>query len=313
MHAHNIQSRLFAAYDLDAELFVAHLLTLERNASMLGDDVACQGVVLVALGNVCENKLLEAFTFDLLRNELTGLDSTHLIFDTDTVLDLLYDDPYLLMDEGLDAPFGAVDRFAIELGVAGDDPRRVEAGILFELRYNLSAGHAFLPEEKLIPATCQLLSVEAESVQQGLARLLEADRLVRQQLAGITVIYLPDLYEAETACTEILLDFAGHSFPEPSGLNRMIRSLAKESGIAYSSEQEQAIRASATSGLLLITGGPGTGKTTTLNGILTLLEQMEIVNSYIKMLKVMKRQFLLLTSTPVQEKVEAFPDREVSL
>ena len=194
----------------------------------------------------------------------------------DSTIELLYDDPYLLMDEGLEAPFGAVDRFAIELGVSGDDPRRVEAGILFELNYNLLAGHSFLPEEKLIPATCQLLSVEQEHIRQGLQRLLEADRLVRQQLAGITVIYLPDLYEAETACTEILLDFAGYSFPEPSGLNRMIRSLAKESGIAYSSEQEQAIRASATSGLLLITGGPGTGKTTILNGILELLGQMQL-------------------------------------
>lgn len=194
----------------------------------------------------------------------------------DSTIELLYDDPYLLMDEGLEAPFGAVDRFAIELGVSGDDPRRVEAGIMFELNYNLLAGHSFLPEEKLIPATSQLLSVEQEHIRQGIQRLLEADRLVRQQLAGITVIYLPDLYEAETACTEILLGFADHSFPEPSGLNRMIRSLAKESGIAYSSEQEQAIRASATSGLLLITGGPGTGKTTILNGILELLGQMQL-------------------------------------
>ena len=194
----------------------------------------------------------------------------------DSTIELLYDDPYLLMEEGLEAPFGAVDRFAIELGVAGDDPRRVEAGILFELNYNLLAGHSFLPEEKLIPATCQLLSVEAEDIRQGLQRLLEADRLVRQKLAGITVIYLPELYEAETECTRILLDFAGNAFPEPSGLNRMIRSLAKESGIAYSAEQEQAIRAAATSGLLLITGGPGTGKTTILNGILELLGQMQL-------------------------------------
>ena len=77
----------------------------------------------------------------------------------DSTIELLYDDPYLLMEEGLEAPFGAVDRFAIELGVSGDDPRRVEAGILFELNYNLLAGHSFLPEEKLVPATCQLLSL----------------------------------------------------------------------------------------------------------------------------------------------------------
>ncbi len=194
----------------------------------------------------------------------------------DSTIELLYDDPYLLMDEGLEAPFGAVDRFAIELGVAGDDPRRVEAGILFELSYNLSAGHSFLPEDKLIPATAQLLSVEPEAVKQGVERLMTADRLVRERLAGITVIYLPQLHEAETGCTRILLDFAGNTFPAPRNLDKMIRNVAKESGISYSSEQEQAIREAATSGLLLITGGPGTGKTTILNGILELLGQMQL-------------------------------------
>ena len=194
----------------------------------------------------------------------------------DSTIDLLYDDPYLLMDEGLDAPFGAVDRFAIELGVAGDDPRRVEAGILFELTYNLSAGHSFLPEEKLIPATAQLLSVDGETVRSAVVRLLEADRLVRDTLAGITVIYLPALYEAEQYSTQRLLQAAGLTFPEPRNLNKLIRSVAKESGIEYSSEQEQAIREAATSGLLLITGGPGTGKTTILNGILELLGQMQL-------------------------------------
>ena len=194
----------------------------------------------------------------------------------DATVELLYDDPYLLMDEGLEAPFGAVDRFAIELGVAGDDPRRVEAGILFELNYNLLAGHSFLPEEKLIAATGQLLSVEPEAVTQGIQRLLGAERLVRDALAGITVCYLPRLYEAEVYCTQTLLKFAGNDFPEPAGLDRMIRRVEKDSGIAFSDEQRQAIRQAATSGLLIITGGPGTGKTTILNGILELLGQMQL-------------------------------------
>ena len=194
----------------------------------------------------------------------------------DSTIDLLYDDPYLLMDQGLEAPFSAVDRFAVELGIAADDPRRVEAGILFELNYNLTAGHSFLPEDKLTAATAQLLSVGPDAVQEGIARLLEADRLVRGQLAGITVIYLPELYEAEQYCTARLLEFAGHTFPEPRNLNKMIRSLARESGITYSAEQEAAIRAAATTGVLLVTGGPGTGKTTILNGILELLGQMQL-------------------------------------
>ena len=194
----------------------------------------------------------------------------------DSTVELLYDDPYLLMDDGLEAPFGAVDRFAIELGVAGDDPRRVEAGILFELHYNLSAGHSFLPEEKLTVATAQLLNVETETVAEGISRLLEVDRLVGETLAGIRVIYLPELHEAERYCTQRLLEFAENHFPEPRGLDRMIRNVAKESGIQYSAEQEQAIREAATSGLLLVTGGPGTGKTTILNGILELLGQMQL-------------------------------------
>ena len=195
----------------------------------------------------------------------------------DSTMELLYDDPYLLMDEELNASFGAVDQFAISLGVAGDDPRRVEAGTLFELSYNLTGGHCFLPEEKLIAATARLLQLESdEPVKQGIARLLEADRLVRERLAGITVIYLPELHEAETECTRMLLDFAGHSFPEPRGLDRQIQAIAKESGIEYSGEQTQAIREAATSGLLLITGGPGTGKTTILRGILELLGQNQL-------------------------------------
>ena len=218
-------------------------------------------------------QLMEFFALHHLPAELAV--RTYKIYG-DSTIELLYDDPYLLMDEGLEAPFGAVDRFAIELGIAADDPRRVEAGILFELNYNLTAGHSFLPEDKLIPATAQLLSVEPDAVQQGMHRLLDADRLVRDKLAGITVVYLPELYEAENYCTESLLNFARHTFPAPADLEKRIRAVEKASGIAYSSEQAEAIREAATSGLLLITGGPGTGKTTILNGLLSLLGQMQL-------------------------------------
>ena len=194
----------------------------------------------------------------------------------DRTMELLYDDPYLLMDEELEADFATVDRFAIELGVAGDDPRRVEAGVQFELSYNLTGGHSFLPEDKLVAATARLLTVEEDTVRQAVERLLEADRLNREQLAGITVIYLPQLYEAETEVSRRLLEFAKNTFPEPKNLDKLIHGVARDSGIDYSSQQLQAIREAATSGLLLITGGPGTGKTTILNGILELLGRMQL-------------------------------------
>ena len=192
----------------------------------------------------------------------------------ETTVELLYDDPYLLTEEGLDAPFGAVDRFAIELGIAGDDRRRVEAGLFFELRYNLSAGHSFLPQEKLIAATAMLLSVDNQTVEERLERLVSVQRLIRQTLAGITVIYLSELYRAEVHCCRRLLAASEASFPPPKNLSKKLQLAAQSSGITYSPQQEQAIRDAAGSGILLITGGPGTGKTTILKGVLSLYEQM---------------------------------------
>ncbi|HIR31727.1 MAG TPA: ATP-dependent RecD-like DNA helicase [Candidatus Faecousia faecavium] len=254
------------------------LLIMEREPERLAEVSGISREKARAIGEefklqVGMRQLMEFFALHHLPAELAV--RTYKLYG-DSTIELLYDDPYLLMDEGLEAPFGAVDRFAIELGVAGDDPRRIEAGILFELSYNLTAGHSFLPEDKLMAATGQLLSVESESVGQGIARLLEADRLKKQRLAGISVIYLPRLYEAESYCARSLAEFAALSFPAPHGLEKKIRTAEQESGVEYSDEQRQAIREAAISGLLLITGGPGTGKTTILNGILSLLGQMQL-------------------------------------
>jgi len=192
----------------------------------------------------------------------------------ETAIDLLYDDPYLLMDEGLDAPFGAVDKFAIELGVDSEDPRRVDAAVLFELRYNLTAGHSFLPKDKLTVITSQLLSIPEQAILDSLARMLQTGRIVEDTLANITIIYLPELYAAEQYCTRRLTEFADTVFPVPAGLGKKLSIAASQGGVSYSEQQEQAIREAATSGLLIVTGGPGTGKTTIVNGILSLYDQM---------------------------------------
>lgn len=216
-------------------------------------------------------QLMEFFVFHHLPTELAM--RAYKRFGDSTV-ELLYDDPYLLTDDGLDAPFNAVDRFAIELGVDADDPRRVEAGILFELRFNLSSGHCFIPIQKLAAATGQLLSIDPEAPAQGITRLLEGERLVRQEIAGLDVVYLPELYEAEVFCKQSLTEHAANCFPEPPNLERLIDDTARESGLTYSPEQQQAIREAAVQGILLITGGPGTGKTTILKGILSLFDEI---------------------------------------
>ncbi|MBR7122091.1 MAG: ATP-dependent RecD-like DNA helicase [Oscillospiraceae bacterium] len=223
------------------------------------------------LSQVGMRHLMEFFTLHHLPAELAV--KTYKLYGEATV-DILYDDPYLLTEEGLDAPFGVVDQFAIELGFAGNDTRRINAGILFELRYNLSAGHGFLPLDKLAAATAQLLSIEEAFALDSISRLVEAQRLVLDNLANTQIIYLPAIYEAEVFTSKKLLTLSQDTYSTPKNLNKLISGLSKTSGVDYSDQQKSAIRASATSGLLLITGGPGTGKTTIVKGIVYLYEIM---------------------------------------
>lgn len=83
-------------------------------------------------------------------------------------------------------------------GCPGEDPRRVEAGILFELRHNLGNGHTFLPAEKLVDATVALLELDRDTVQIALEQLAQTQRVYLEPLRNLTACYLPELYEAET-------------------------------------------------------------------------------------------------------------------
>lgn len=252
------------------------LLIMEREPQRLAEVSGISTAKAKAIGEefrlrVGMRQLMEFFTAHGLPTELA---LRVYKFYGEQAVELLYDDPYLLMDEGMDAPFGAVDRFAVELGVAGNDHRRVEAGILFELRYNLGTGHSFLPKDKLILATAQLLSVESEDISAGLERLLEAGRLVADTLAGLELIYLPDLHEAEVYIQNRLQESAKLAFHPKGSMEAMLSLAQQESGVTYSENQMQAIRDAMECGVLLLTGGPGTGKTTVLKGVLSVFQQM---------------------------------------
>ena len=252
------------------------LIVMERKPERLAEISGISAAKAQAIGEsfrlqVGMRQLMEFFALHQLPAELAV--KTYKMYG-EQAIDLLYDDPYLLMDEQLEAPFGAVDRFAINLGISADDHRRVEAGILFELQYNLTAGHVFLPQDKLIAATSQLLSVESGVVIGCMESLVEIGKLVRDSLAGITVIYLDRLYEAETYCCRRLREFAAIRFPAPTALERKLKKAAEMGNVEFSQTQADAIREAATSGLLIITGGPGTGKTTITQGILSLYEQL---------------------------------------
>ena len=188
-------------------------------------------------------------------------------------MELVQENPYLLAQPQFGAPFTGADTLALELGFDGDDERRVEAGTIFELRHNLNNGHTFLPKDKLTAATATMLELDEAAVSAALDRLQELGQLELDTVAGLTAVYLPEYYEAETYITQRVLQMASAKAAPLHGVERELDRIERQEGIAYAALQREAICAAAEGQLLILTGGPGTGKTTTLAGILRLFEQ----------------------------------------
>lgn len=156
----------------------------------------------------------------------------------------------------------------------GDDPQRIEAGLLFELTHNLDNGHTFLPRRKLLWATAQLIGVEEEALEDGLEALLERGEAIQEPVAGEQAVYLRDLYEAEQYVAWRIRGLAEGELVPPPGLDRLIGKIQSEQGIVYAPQQRQAVELAAQRQVMLLTGGPGTGKTTSLRGVLALFEAL---------------------------------------
>ena len=191
-------------------------------------------------------------------------------------VEALEDDPYMLTQPYFGADFAAVDAFALETGTEADNERRVEAGILFELTFNQSNGHTFIPRNKLVAATAMLLNLESDIVDAGIIRLSESGQLETDTVAGLDACYIPELYEAEVYITQRICSMAEHMSEPPASLERMLKQVQAEAEIEYADNQLAAIRAAAENRVMIVTGGPGTGKTTTMAGILELFEKMKL-------------------------------------
>ena len=189
-------------------------------------------------------------------------------------MELVQENPYLLTQPQFGAVFSSADTLALELGFDGNDPRRVEAGVLFELRHNLANGHSFLPKDKLTTATASLLELEAAEVEEAMDRLCELGRIELDEIAGLQAVYLPEYYEAESYITQRILRTASQT---PQARKEVsVASIEAVNGIRYAEKQREAICAAAQERVMILTGGPGTGKTTTLAGILTLFDQRHL-------------------------------------
>ena len=194
----------------------------------------------------------------------------------DRALEIIRGNPYLLVDGELGVEFSTADKLALSMGMEGDDPQRIEAGLLFELAHNLDNGHTFLPRRKLLPATAQLIELEGETeaLEDALEALLERGEVIQETVANEEAVYLHDLYEAEQYVAFRLSEMARGEQVPPAGLDGLIDRIQAEQGIVYAPQQRQAVELAAASQVMLLTGGPGTGKTTSLRGVLALFDQL---------------------------------------
>ena len=193
----------------------------------------------------------------------------------DLALDKLREDPYLLTDGELSVSFGQADELAMELGFEGDHPRRVEAGVLFTLQHNLDNGHTFLPRNKMLQAAGAVLGLaDGDTLEEALEKLVSRGTVVEEETAGERACYLREYYEAETLVAGRVAAMSESELYPPEKLESMISKIEAHQGITYAPLQREAISVAGRRQIMLLTGGPGTGKTTTLRGVLELFETM---------------------------------------
>lgn len=193
-----------------------------------------------------------------------------------TALETLHDNPYIIAASHIGASFADADNLALELGIEGDSINRISAAVLFELRHNSGNGHCFIPRDKLITATSQLISVPGDLVSEAIDSLAESGEIVCDSVAGLNVCYLAELYEAETYTAYRLKSMTSAKTKSSVNLEKLISKLESLYDISYAPLQKQSIELALNNRVLVITGGPGTGKTTILRAILKLYDELEL-------------------------------------
>ena len=188
-------------------------------------------------------------------------------------VELIRENPYSICEEEAGVSFEKADAIAAALERPQDDAWRVRAGVEYVLRHNLNNGHTCIPADKLAAAAARMLGVPLELAQEAVEELAGDGTLVRRQLGGRDFLFLPRLFQAEVyAASRILtmLRFPAHPIPGAAGL---IGAVEHQTGMQYAQLQKDAIREALENGLLILTGGPGTGKTTTLKATIRILKE----------------------------------------
>lgn len=239
----------------------------EKKAREIGRQFIEQSEMRLLMDFLTEHSLPVALTAPLYKR--LGADA----------IDALCENPYLLCDAYYEVDFKVADALALALGLSRLSDERADAGVLYTLSFNLDNGHTFIPIEKLLGAVCALLSddevvFEENRAQESVERLSGQGKLVREHIAGRDAVYLRTIHEAEAFLAEMLGDMAERNYSYDFDVDELLGALELDGEVPFSEKQRQAIATAAKNGLVILTGGPGTGKTTTVRGILQVFEAL---------------------------------------
>lgn len=191
----------------------------------------------------------------------------------DQMYEVLQKNPYRLAEDIQGIGFKIADTIARQAGFLMDSEYRIRAGVLYVLQQSGSQGHCYLPEEELVRYAAELLLVDRDAVARELEQMMLDKDLVVQEDAGERRIYSSTLYYMELNCGRMLLDLNIPYHIDEVALDKMIRKIEGQERIQLDELQRRAVIEGIRSGVTIITGGPGTGKTTTINTILQVFEQ----------------------------------------
>ena len=188
------------------------------------------------------------------------------------VYGIIRENPYRLADDIDGVGFRTADEIAVRVGIRMDSDFRVRSGILYTLLQASGEGHTYLPETELTPRASKLLNVTAEQVEKQYMDLAIERKIILKQMEDQTQIYAASFYYME-ANTATMLKRLNVSYDvSDAEIEQRIRGIEKKSGMTLDEHQVTAVKEAVRNGLLVITGGPGTGKTTTINTIIRYFE-----------------------------------------
>lgn len=188
-------------------------------------------------------------------------------------MELVQLNPYILCGDSIELDFRKADAIAHDMRIERNDDKRVIAGMQYILKMNTTLGHSCLPLSTLLTKTTAALNVGESDFYSSYNLALGEHELFEYIKNDREYVYLPDYYYAEQYISDRIKILRDFSSPEDFDFNAMINIEEEENDIKYESLQRQAITSALSRGLMIMTGGPGTGKTTTLNAIISIFEK----------------------------------------